>query len=63
MIYIGLIAVAVYIGHVYFAIHPWQMILLLRMVQNGGGGGGFMWYNGGGYGRGARHAYRRRGYW
>ncbi len=46
MIYMVIIAVAVYIGHTYFGINPWQMILLLRMVQNGGGGGGggFMWY-------------------
>jgi hypothetical protein len=71
IIYIVLIAAAVYVGHQYFGINPWQMILFLQMIQNGGGrrGGRFMWYNGGGgyynggWG-GGRHPYqRRRGYW
>ncbi len=56
ILYVALIAGAVYIGHTYFGINPWQMIMLLRMAN--GGGGGFMRYGGAG-GRG----YRRRGYW
>ena len=59
ILYMALIAGAVYIGHTYFGINPWQMIMLLRMAN--GAGGGFMWYGGAG-GRG-RHPYRRRGYW
>ena len=59
ILYMALIAGAVYIGHTYFGINPWQMIMLLRMAN--GAGGGFMRYGGAG-GRG-RHPYRRRGYW
>jgi tetratricopeptide (TPR) repeat protein len=61
LLYLGVTALAVAIGH-RFGISPWQILMVLRMMNGGGGHrrhGGFV-HHGGGYGGGFG---RPRRYW
>jgi tetratricopeptide (TPR) repeat protein len=65
LLYLGATALAVAIGH-RFGISPWQILMVLRMMNGGGHRrhGGFMHHGGGGYGGGGGGGFGRpRRYW